>query len=110
MASKVYETLDIVLQNDKEVTVRPLNIRLLRRFMVVMDTLKDAKDDEESLNILLDACGIALETQLPDIANNREKLEDALDMPTIWKIIEIAGGIKLDPNLAAGAAAQVGLI
>lgn len=111
MASKVYETLDIELQDGREVTVRPLNIRLLRKFMVVMDKISKADDDEASLDALLEACGIALEKQLGADASNKEKLEELLDLPTMWKIVEIAGGIKLDPNLAAAAAAaQDGLI
>jgi hypothetical protein len=46
---------------------------------------------------------------LPDLAGNREALEEALDVPTIWKIIEVCGGIKLgDPNLIAAANKMVG--
>jgi hypothetical protein len=35
---------------------------------------------------------------------DKDKLEDALDMPTINRILEVCGGIKLDdPNLLAAA-------
>jgi hypothetical protein len=34
----------------------------------------------------------------------KEKLEDVVDLPTIYKIIEVAAGIKLnDPNALAAA-------
>jgi hypothetical protein len=45
-----------------------------------------------------------LEAQLPDLVKDRDKLEDALDVPTINRILEVCGGIKLDdPNLVAAA-------
>ena len=39
----------------------------------------------------------------PEIAT-KEKLEDVIDLPTVYKIIEVAAGIKLnDPNALAAA-------
>ena len=61
--------------------------------------------EEDNLDILVEASGIALTKQLPEIAGNTEQLEDLLDIPTMWKIIEVAGGIKMaDPNLLMEAA------
>lgn len=100
MATKVYDTLEVELQEGTVVTVKPLNIRLLRKFMEVMGDMDPEATETENLDVLVKACGIAIEKQAPDIANNRENLEEALDIPTMWKIIEIAGGIKMaDPNL-----------
>jgi hypothetical protein len=46
---------------------------------------------------------------LPELAADKEALEEALDVPTIWKIMEICGGIKLgDPNLMAAATKMSG--
>lgn len=111
MASKVYDTIDIELQDGTQVTVRPLTINLLRKFMEVIAKLDSEKLEEtERLSILVDACGIAVEKQIPEIAKNREKLEDVLDLPTMFKIIEVAGGIKLGGDDATPeAAGLVGL-
>jgi hypothetical protein len=39
----------------------------------------------------------------PELAD-KEKLEDVVDLPTIYKVIEVAAGIKLnDPNALAAA-------
>ena len=104
MATKIYDTLEVELQEGTVVTVKPLNIRLLRKFMDVMASMDPEASETEKLDILVKACGVAIEKQAPDIANNRENLEEALDVPTMWKIIEIAGGIKMaDPNLLAEA-------
>jgi hypothetical protein len=44
----------------------------------------------------------------PSIAEDREALEDNLDLPTLYKIIEAASGIKFDDSGNALAAGIVG--
>jgi len=57
------------------------------------------------LDLLIDACAVALEKQLPDLVADRDAFEDVLDVPTINRILEVCGGIKMDdPNLLAQAA------
>lgn len=111
MATTVYSVEEIELQSGDKVKLKPLSIKELRKFMAVMDTAKDAKTEADSLNVLIDACAIALEKQLPDLVKDKDKLEDALDVPTINRILEICGGIKLDdPNLVAAAVLADGQI
>lgn len=104
MATTVYDVEEIQLQTGQTVKLKPLSIAELRKFMSVMEKSKNAESENQSLDILIEACGVALEKQLPDLAKNREDLENALDIPTINKILEVCGGIKLeDPNLIAAA-------
>ncbi len=111
MATTVYDVEVIKLQNDVEVTLKPLTINKLRKFMTVMDSFGTAATELETLSILIDACAVALENQLPDLASNKEALEDALDLPTIYRIIKISGGIDLEnPNLLAAALEAAGEI
>jgi hypothetical protein len=47
---------------------------------------------------------VALEKQLPDLVKDIDAFEDTLDVPTINRILEVCGGIKMDdPNLLAAA-------
>ena len=72
--------------------------------MIAIQKTGEVTTEDETLTILIDACAIALEKQLPDLVNDREALEDALDVPTMNRILEVCGGIKLDdPNLLAAA-------
>jgi len=104
LATTVYSVEEIELQNGQKVKLKPLSIAELRKFMAVMEKSKNVETENQSLDILIEACGIALEKQLPDLAKNKEELENALDVPTINKILEVCGGIKLDdPNLIAAA-------
>ena len=72
--------------------------------MEAIQKTSDSKTETETLTILIDACAVALEKQLPDLVKDRDALEDALDVPTINRILEVCGGIKMDdPNLLAAA-------
>ena len=64
--------------------------------MAVIQKTATAEDQTESLDVLIEACGVALEKQVPDLVNDRDAFEDALDIPTINRILEICGGIKMD--------------
>lgn len=100
MATRVYDVEEVLLQDDTKVTLRPLSITALREFMAIIAKTSDAQTEDETLTILIEACGVAIAKQLPAEA----KLEDILDVPTINKILEVCGGIKMDdPNLLAAA-------
>lgn len=105
MATRVFETETFELQDGTEVLIRPLNIKRLRKFMEVVDKFNDAGDDQtEIVDLMVDACAIAVEATNEELAADRDKLEDILDVPTMYRILEIAGGIKLDdPNLQRAA-------
>ena len=104
MATTVYDVEEIELQNGNKVKLKPLSIKELRKFMEAIKKTGEVSTEEETLNILIDACAVALEKQLPDLVKDRDALEDALDVPTINRILEVCGGIKMDdPNLLAAA-------
>lgn len=127
MASSVYDEVEIALQDNTDVILKPLPIGQLRRFMAAwkeMATLKDrgtdAEQEDYSFTIFVNCAGIALENQFralekfdktrgtgkdPLSKEYREYLEEVLDIDTIYKIMEICGGLKLnDPNLLAALA------
>lgn len=102
--TEIYTVPTVVLQDGTKVELRPLSIKFLKKFMAEINKFGEVKEEAEGIEILIDCAGICLEKKYPDLVGNREKLEDALDMPTVYKIIEVCGGIKLDdPNLIAAA-------
>lgn len=104
MATTVYNVEEITLQNGVTVKLKPLTIKELRKFMVVIQKTADVTTEDETLTILIEACAVALEKQLPDLVKDVDSFEDVLDVPTINRILEICGGIKMDdPNLLAAA-------
>lgn len=108
MATTVYDTVEIELQDGTVLVLKPLKIKYLREFMDTFQSMadKDISEDDTmgSVNLLLDCVQVAMKQYNPEFAEDRDKLEDAMDMPTIYKVIEVASGIKLnDPNLVAAA-------
>ena len=106
MATSVYQPVDIELFSGKVVTLRPLKLSLLRKFMKEFDGLsKVADDNDKSLSKMVDCVAIAMSQYDPELAADKAALEDELDLPTLYRIIEVASGIKMDdsdPNLVAG--------
>jgi hypothetical protein len=104
LATTVYDVEEITLQDGSKVTLKPLTIKDLRKFMVAIQKTAEVTSEDETLDILIDACAVALAKQLPDLVKDRDAFEDALDVPTINRILEVCGGIKMDdPNLLAAA-------
>lgn len=94
MATTTKNTEIIELQSGKEVKIRPLNIKQLRKFMEVVERFKTADDEMDSMEVMLDAAQVALEPFEPEVAEDRDRLEEELDIPTIWKLLEVAGGVQ----------------
>lgn len=102
LATTVYNVEEIELQSGDKVKLKPLSIKELREFMVVIGKTANVSTEDETLDILIEACGVALKKQLPDLVTNKDAFEDALDVPTINRILEVCGGINMsDPNLLA---------
>lgn len=105
MATQVYTVEEIVLQDGTEVTLKPLNIKNLRKFMKKFKEIDNLKEDDEVVDFLIEVGQLCLASLYKEYEDT-EKYEDAVDMPTVHKIIEICGGVKLnDPELMAAAAA-----
>lgn len=86
----------VTLIDGTEVTVRPLKISLLRKFMKKFEGIGEvAEDNDKSMNILMDCVQIAMQQYSPDLAKDAKALEENVDLPTVYKIIEEASGIKL---------------
>ena len=92
MAITVNEEKTITLLDGTEVKIRPLKISLLRPFMKKFQAIQDvAEDNEKSMNLLMECVQIAMEQYNPDLVDIK-KLEEVLDLPTVYKIVEEASG------------------
>lgn len=109
MATQVYEVTEIELLDGTKIKMRPLKISLLREFMNKFEGIaKVADNNDKSMDILIDCVQIAMKQYAPDLATDREKLEDGIDLPSVYKVIEAASGIKFDDSGNALAAGRVG--
>jgi hypothetical protein len=96
MATTINEEKTITLIDGTKIKVRPLKISLLRKFMKSFEQIASvAEDNDKSTDLLMDCVQIAMQQYKPELADDREALEDNLDLPTVYKIVEEASGIRL---------------
>lgn len=97
MATTTIEQTEITLIDGSKISVRPLKVSLLRSFLKKFAEIADvATDNDKSMNILMECVQIAMRQYKPEIADDLEALEELLDLPTVYKVVEAASGIVLD--------------
>ena len=106
MATKVYETIELELQDGSVITVKPLNLKTLRAVMKQWAEASKAETEDDFLEVLIKCTSIAM-TQLEP--SKAETVEEDLDLQTMYKILEIAADIKLStPNQIAASQELLG--
>jgi hypothetical protein len=103
MPTTVYDTLEIKLSNGKTITVKPLTIKNLKKFLAVVKKLQEdsVKSEDDAMEIFIEAGMVCMEQFAPELAADKDLFEDTIEVPTLMKVLEIAGGLKLnndDPN------------
>lgn len=98
MATKIYDSMNISLVDGTELYITPLKIKYLRQFMDKFDELKDVEKTGKNANTILMECVVIVMKQFKPDIKTVEDVEDSLDMPTLYDLLETAAGIKLKPS------------
>jgi hypothetical protein len=102
MATTIYEPTEITLLDGSTITVRPLKISLLRSFMKKFEEVaKVAENNDKSMDVLMQCVQIAMKQYKPEIAEDLKALEENIDLPTVYKVVEAASGIALGDTFAS---------
>ncbi len=97
------EGQDIAFADGVNRKVFPLTIRQLRSFMKIADKLNvdsDAGLSDADIDNMVSAAAIALQKVDPDLANDEDALEDALDLRCFGALMAASMGNEVaeDPN------------
>lgn len=95
MATEVYIKDNIYLINGMQLEIIPLKILYLREFMSEFDKIKQASNDDEAIDLLTECVRISMKQYYPELSHSKDLVEENFDLPTIYKIIDIAAGIKI---------------
>jgi inhibitor of KinA sporulation pathway (predicted exonuclease) len=96
MATTVNEGKELVLVDGTKISVRPLKISLLRQFMKKFEGIQAVSaDNDKSMDILIECVQIAMKQYKPELAEDTKALEEIIDLPTVYKIVEEASGIQM---------------
>lgn len=95
MATKIYDIASIELADGTVLELEPLKIKYLREFMILFEKVKAAKGDSEAIAALVE-CSVAAMKQYHPSIKTVEDAEDLMTMPAIYKLIDVAAGIRVD--------------
>lgn len=96
MTTTINEAKTVKLLDGTEIELRPLKISLLRPFMDKFAKISEvAEDNDKSITALLECVQIALQQFKPELATDIKALEDNIDLPTVYAIVEEASGYAL---------------
>jgi hypothetical protein len=95
MPTEIYKSSIVQLIDGTELYITPLKIKFLKLFLEEFENVKTAKSDEEAIDALSKCTVIAMRQYYPKI-KTQEELEDNIDMPAIYKILDFAAGIKIN--------------
>jgi hypothetical protein len=96
MATQIYNTKKIKILNGEEIQITPLKIKYLREFMDAFEPIKTVSNDLEAISILTECARISMQQYYPEISKSIDDIEDNLNMPMVYKIIDVAAGIKIN--------------
>lgn len=96
MATYVYNSKNVTLLDGTQLEITPLKIKYLREFMEEFEGVKSAKDDDESISVLMKCVQICMKQFYPKISNSIEEVEDNFDLPTVYEVLDVSAGIKIN--------------
>ena len=96
MATTIYNTQIVHLFDGTELEITPLKIKYLREFMDTFKEIKKTKNDDEAIGALVECVRVCMKQFYPLISKSVKDVEDNIDMPTVYKVLDTAAGIKIN--------------
>jgi hypothetical protein len=96
MATTIYKSEIIYLFDGTELEIMPLKIKYLREFMQAFENVKLTKNDDEAIAALVECVRVCMKQYYPPISGSVEDIEDSIDMPTVYKVLDISAGIRIN--------------
>jgi len=96
MATTIYKSAIIYLFDGTELEITPLKIKYLREFMTAFDNVKTTKNDDEAIAALVECVRVCMKQYYPQISKTIDDVENNIDLKTIYEVLDIAAGIKIN--------------
>lgn len=92
----VRKGVDIIFADNVKRTIFPLTIKSLRKFVKVVDQMRDLDDmtslSDEDITTMMEAAAIILEKIDPKLSADVDALEEAIDLISFGKMMSVAMG------------------
>lgn len=96
MATTIYKNKFIKLIDDTEIEIMPIKIKYLRELMDAFSKMKNSKDDDETIQVLVECARICMKQYYPELSKRCEDVEDNLSMNQVYDILDFGAGIKIN--------------
>lgn len=97
----LFKGTEITFSDGKTRVVKALTIKHLREFMKVANEMKSDSETgmtDEDIDKMVSAASIALRKSDPELAADKDALEDILDLRTFGEVMAAAMGNDPNPN------------
>lgn len=98
MATEIYKKDYIYLFDGTEIELVPLKIKYLRDFMEIFNNIKTTNNDESAIEVLSDCGRVCMKQYYPELSKDLETFQDNIDIKSLYKLLEIAAGIKINKS------------
>jgi hypothetical protein len=96
MATEIYKKGNIFLIDGIELEIIPLKIKYLREFMTAFAEMDNVKNDDDAIDVLTNCVRVCMKQYYPKISKTIEDIEDNINLPTIYEIVNFAAGIRIN--------------
>jgi len=97
MATKIYNSKQIELLNGDSIELIPIKIKFLRELMNQFEDIKDVKNDQDAIEVLVKCAAIAMKQYYPK-AKTINDVEDIIDLHMVYDILDYGANIKIKGN------------
>jgi hypothetical protein len=70
----------------------------MKQFMDTFSKINGDKTEDETIALLVECVRISMQQYYPEFAGSAEDVEDNFDLKTIYQILDIGAGIKINPD------------
>ena len=97
MATDIYTTRKAFLVDDSAITLAPLKIVHLKDLMDTFQKLAVRDSGVDPTDVLVECTTIAMRQFCPEL-DTTDKVEDAVDLDTMYLVLEVGAGIRMKPQ------------
>lgn len=96
MATYIYKLENVKTIDNMVIEISPLKIKYMRKVMDIFNSINKNMSEEEVIDKLCECVQISMNQYCPQLAGSINDILDNFDLKTIYKILDISVGIKIN--------------
>ena len=96
MPTNIYEVDEVFSIDNQRIEISPLKLKYMKKFMDAFKDIHTAMTDDEAIDTMSECVRICMEQFAPEYSNTLDDIQDNFDLSTIYKVMDVAAGIKIN--------------